>query len=51
MEMGEIVFWSSIAIFATVFIVIFSMVLKDLMNLLKRIEKYSKENAKNRKSK
>ena len=49
MEMGEIVFWSSIVIFATVFIVIFSMVLKDLMNLLKRIEKYSKENAKKQK--
>lgn len=49
METGEIIFWSLIAIFATVFIVIFSMVLKDFINLLKRAKKYSEEFRKNKK--
>lgn len=43
METGEIIFWSVIAICATIFIVIFSMLLKDFGKLLKKAEKHGEE--------
>ena len=43
METGEIIFWSVIAICAIVFIVIFSILLKEFRKLLKRAEKYGEE--------
>ena len=43
METGEIIFWSVIAIYAIVFIVIFSILLKEFRKLLKRAEKYGEE--------